>query len=471
MSEPMAYNALDGALWVFPDGPNHAGYYLGCADSEDVSEPLGEVTLTFCFNGKGQWQVVGKKTAPPGAITTTINTLTYRQRNYLEKIKCTYGLMYLQNEGGRSDLFCNHQRALILDSVYNTEKTYANFVKREASDESTHGFAISANPPAIDVAIVQGNQTSINELSNVNDVFMLRGTCDPCLEGVAVADGTGVYSASQVWLTHDGGQTWVPTPTSPFFAATDLTSCVLVDMCAGVRRIIVSQEPPGAAQGHMAYSDDDGATWIEVHIGGAAEGAGGINGLFALDSHHIWLASVGGYIYFSADGGETWTAQESHVITAGVYHKVAFMPDGLHGYAVAAAGIVAVSVNGGSSWTAATVIAGTPDLYGLAVTDDDKAWVGALWFTEDGGVTWTQRTGFVGSGAGLIQAISFANAWVGYFINGTGVWRTIDGGYTWDPLTVDPNLGLNALVACDENYAVMVGDIYNGYGFAGVVEE
>jgi photosystem II stability/assembly factor-like uncharacterized protein len=452
MAEEMAYDALDGALWVFPQGPNHAGYYLGCAESDDVSEPLGDVTLTMCFTGKGKWKTVGKKRAAPGPVTTTLNTLTYRQRNFLEKIKgCTYGLMYLQNEGGRADLFCNHQRALILDGVYNTENTYSNFVKRETPDMATHGFAVSANPPAIDVAIVQGNQTSITELSNVNDVFMLKGDCDPCLEGAAVADGTGVYSASQDWLTHDGGQTWQLTPTSPFFAAQDLTSVVLVDMCAGVRRIIVSMRPPAGAQGKTAYSDDDGATWHEVNLGGATDGAGGVNGLFALDSRHIWLASASGFIFFSADGGETWTVQENAVITAGDYHKVAVMEDGLHGYATAEAGIVAVTVNGGTSWTAATVIAGTPGLFGLAVTDDLNAWVGddngALWFTEDGGVTWTQRTGIVGLGVSTVQAISFANAWVGFLISGSGVWRTIDGGYTWDPLTTDANSGLNALVS------------------------
>jgi photosystem II stability/assembly factor-like uncharacterized protein len=127
------------------------------------------------------------------------------------------------------------------------------------------------------------------------------------------------------------------------------------------------------------------------------------------------------------------------------------------------------------TWTAATPIVATPDLFGLAVTDDDYAWVGDdngdLWYTEDGGVTWTQRTGFVGSGAGLIQAISFVNDWVGFMINGDAIYRTIDGGYSWDLLTTDPNAGLNALVGCDENYAVVVGDVYASFGFVGVVEE
>jgi photosystem II stability/assembly factor-like uncharacterized protein len=481
MSNEMAYNSLDGSLWVFPDGPNHAGQYLGCADSDAIDAPEGAITLTMCFTGKGKWQTGGKKKAPPEAVTTTITTLTYRQRNYLEKLHCEFGLMYLQNEGGRSDLFCNHQRAIILDGVNITGRTIDNILKREENNETTHAFAISANPPPIETALVEGNRKTVLELSNFNDVFMIKGDCAPCLEGVAVADGTGVYSASQVWLTHDGGQTWTITPTSPFFAAQDLTACALVDMCNDIRRIIVSQEPPGAAQGHTAYSDDDGATWTEVHIGGAAAGHGAVNGLFALDSRHIWLASVNGYIYFSDDGGETWTAQESAVITAGDYYKVAFMEDGLHGYACAESGVVAKTTNGGASWTACTLIAGTPDLHALAVTDDDHAWVGdengALWFTEDSGLTWTQRTGFVGSAAGDIQAISFVNDWVGFMIEEIGatgasnIYRTIDGGYSWDVLTADPNATLNALVGCDENYAVVVGDIITGYGFIGVVEE
>jgi photosystem II stability/assembly factor-like uncharacterized protein len=113
--------------------------------------------------------------------------------------------------------------------------------------------------------------------------------------------------------------------------------------------------------------------------------------------------------------------------------------------------------------------------------DDESAWVGTgtggLWYTLDGGTTWTQRTGFVGSGAGSIQAVAFANDWVGYMIEAitatgqSNVYRTIDGGYSWDIVSADPNLILNALSACDENYAVTVGNIYGGFGFIEVVEE
>jgi photosystem II stability/assembly factor-like uncharacterized protein len=476
-----AYTSLDGALWVFPYGPNHQGVYLGCVDADDITEPKGDATLIQCFDTNGKFKTVGKTIAPPSPVTTNLTSLTFRTRNLLEKIQCNYGLMFTQRDGGKADLFCNRQRALILVDAHNTEKTYGSVLKRETDEPSTRGFAIAASPPVLDVADVQGNQKASAELSNFNDVTMLKGDCDPCLEGAAVADGTGVYSASQVWLTHDGGQSWTLTPTSPFFAAQDLTAVALVDMCAGVRRIIVSMEPPAGAQGKTAYSDDDGSTWTEVNLGGATDGHGAVNGLFAIDSRHIWLASAGGYIYFSNDGGETWTAQESGVITAGDYFKVAFTADGIYGYASAEAGIVAKSTNGGTSWVAATVIAGTPDLTALAVTDNDYAWLGDdngnLWYTEDGGVTWTQRTGFVGSGAGKVQAISFVNDWVGFMIEEIGatgasnIYRTIDGGFTWDVITADPNATLNALVGCDVNYAVVVGDIYAGYGFIGVVEE
>jgi photosystem II stability/assembly factor-like uncharacterized protein len=477
MSEPLAYNSLDGSVWVFPDGPNHEGYYLGCTEADDITEPKGDITLSHCFNAKGQFQVVGRKRGIPGPVTTTLHTLTYRQRNYLEKIRCEYGLMFLQNDGGRSDLFCNHQRALILDGVNNTSKTYANLVKREASDDTIHSFTVAANNPVIDVAEVEGNRKSIAETHDLNDVQMLKGNCDPCLEGVAVADAVGgIYSFSQVWLTHDGGQSWVQTPTGPFFAVQDLISGTLLDYCNGVRRILVCEAPPAGAQGHVAYSDDGGATWTEAHVGGATEGAGGK--IFAIDSRHIWLASTGGYIYFSSDGGVTWTAQEAHVITVDPYALIRFASDGLHGYAINQDGFVAKTTDGGTSWVLVTVIVGAPDLSALAVLDDDYLWVGdvngALWFSYDAGVTWTQRTGL---SINIVQAIDFANDWVGYLAgydtaSATAfIFRTIDGGLTWDKITSDTNSGVAALVACDENYGVYGGAAHAGTAFAGVIEE
>jgi photosystem II stability/assembly factor-like uncharacterized protein len=487
MAELSAYTSKDGALWVLPEGPNHAPQYVGCTDADDISEPKGDIELVRCFGPDGQYQVVGSKTSPPDAVTTSLTSLTYRVRSVLEKIRCEYGLVFLQRDGGRADSFCNWQRALILTNVRNTEKTYGGIVKREEDVESTRGFAITAYPPVIDVVEVEGKQVSVDEHHDFNDVFMLKDLCTllPLKYGVAVTDNVGgIYTSGQVWLTEDGGQSWSVTPTSPFAAALDLMACTMVDLCNGIRRIIVAEAEPTGAQAHIAYSDNEGVTWTEVHIGGGTDGHGAVKGgtLFAIDQYHIWFATAGGFIYFSADGGETWTAQDSAGIGAGDYYHIEFMPDGLHGYAGKAAGIIAKTSDGGTSWTACTVLNPASEVLTVSIRDNDYIWVGTddgeLWWTEDAGVTWTQRTGWTGSGTATvdIQDIAFVNDYVGFMITNTGgvagkMFRTIDGGYSWTTLTIPSNAGLTSIAVGDENYVVYVGLISGGFGFMGVIEE
>jgi photosystem II stability/assembly factor-like uncharacterized protein len=155
--------------------------------------------------------------------------------------------------------------------------------------------------------------------------------------------------------------------------------------------------------------------------------------------------------------------------------------DGLTGFAVAEAGIVAVSTDGGVNWSAtAAAVTGTPDLLALDVRDADFMWVGSdtglLFYTEDAGATWLARTGWIGSGAGAINGIAFANDYCGFMICDTAtpkgsVYRTIDGGYTWQKIVSAANDGLTALFVGDENYALYTGLISTALGFLGLVAE
>jgi photosystem II stability/assembly factor-like uncharacterized protein len=220
-----------------------------------------------------------------------------------------------------------------------------------------------------------------------------------------------------------------------------------------------------------------------VHIGGGAAGHGVTHGhgIFALDQNHVWLASAAGYIYFSTDAGETWTAVESGVATAGDYSAIQMTADGLNGFAVAEAGIVSVSTDGGLNWSACgAAVTAVPDLFCLAVRDGDNLWVGGdggvIFFSEDAGDTWTQRGGWIGSGVGEVHGIGFANDYCGFMICDTAtpkgsVYRTIDGGYTWQKIVSAANDGLTALFVGDENYALYTGLISTALGFLGLVAE
>jgi photosystem II stability/assembly factor-like uncharacterized protein len=188
-------------------------------------------------------------------------------------------------------------------------------------------------------------------------------------------------------------------------------------------------------------------------------------GLFALDEKHIWLAGAAGYIYFSADGGVTWTAQETGVITAGAYTQVKFL-DANYGIAVAAAGVVAVTRDGGAHWVAATAIAAAPALNTCEINAPNRLWVGTatglLYYSNDFGVTWTQRSGWTGSGVGQVKDLHFLGEYVGWMLVNSAapvgtILRTINGGYTWEALTTPTNSGMNEIWAVHENLALAVG--------------
>jgi photosystem II stability/assembly factor-like uncharacterized protein len=303
----------------------------------------------------------------------------------------------------------------------------------------------------------------------------------PVKYGIAVSSGHTAVKG-MIWFTSDGGASWTNTAAQPFAADKDIMSCAIVDMGNGARRLIVAELAPAGAQGQTAYSDDDGATWTVKTLGGATAGMGPVHSgsMFALDSHHIWLASANGYIYFSDDAGETWTDQESGVVTAGDYRGVRIAEDGLLGYAVAEAGIVAQTLDG-VNWSACgATITAVPDLTAVALTGDERVWVGTdtgqLWFSDDQGDTWELRGGWVGSGVGTVQAIGFTNDYVGFMLVDTAapvgkLLRTIDGGYNWQVITGDVNSGGTAICVGDENYLVYTGLVHSALGFLGILVE
>lgn len=477
------YQALttkSGAIFVFPDGPNHPGEYIGCTDADDVSEPIGDMELIRCFDVNGKYRVMGEITAPPDPVTTTLTSLTTRTRNYLERIRGQYGLVFLQRDGGRADVFTNWVRAVLLMKARNTEKTYAGLVSREEAAPSTRAFAVSAYPPVCEVVRVEAQGVSNPLTEMALDVHFLpsEDTLLPIMYGVLVADAPAGDQAS-VLLTSDGGRTWTATAAKPFGNDEGISACQLIDMGNGARRILISKIAAGGTQGEVAWSDDDGANWHSTNLGGAAAGDGCVMGgaLLAIDRYHIWLASANGYIYFSSDAGESWTAKEAGVIVATDYYGIAFDPAGTVGYAVGVGGVVSKTVNGGDDWSAATTTSAN-DNYAIAVKEEGQVWVGdddgSMFYSDDGALTWTARTGF-GTYTQVIRIV-FINEYVGFALVNTGtpagfVLRTIDGGVTWEVIPGDTNDGLGAIFVNDPNYGVVVGDVSGTYAHIALLVE
>lgn len=485
MSEPL--KAGQGALWV-QKTPGKNPEYLGCVDLDAIAQPAGDQTLVYCRNADGVLQAVTSTQGVPGGITTSIKAPIYPESNILDDIKdCPVTVFALQRTCGRADTFANYVRGYVLGTARITNRGYENIVMREADDLSIQSIDVSALTFAKLREVTVARQ-SIAETRDINDLaFNLSnecgGTCgepkDAGTDGFAVSDG-GVASPpsdADLWITDDGGSAWanatglVPSP----FAGGDIKAVVRFAMGKDTFRILVASGPKaGSAQ--IAYSDDDGATWSTVTVGSTAwEGAVGAKTLCALDWTHIWFATDHGRIYFSDDGGVTWTSQAS-ALSASLAHalnKVRFV-DSDNGWAGGDTDTALRTVDGGTTWTALTSPTTSDNVTAVAAWTKYRAIIGSnageIFQTWDAGVNWEAKTYTGQVATDTIRDFDFVNELVGFMVTNTNgpvgtVHRTKDGGATWEKLTTPTNAGLNSVVAVNENLCFVAGNASGGTGF------
>ncbi|MFA5166647.1 MAG: YCF48-related protein [Candidatus Paceibacterota bacterium] len=310
----------------------------------------------------------------------------------------------------------------------------------------------------------------------VNDIWVCKdqrcaGQCDDkvglCQYLIYGCDAPDPTFTADLAHTADGGATWTNSVDYPFANGENIMSvgCFALDNTVTRWLAVRGAEVAPANPLEIAYSDDGGASWTNVDVEAAGTRYATDSGaLFVLNSKNIWLASSGGYIFFSSDGGITWTQQEDGTVTAGNYNAIMFANEN-DGFAVADTGIVVRTVDGGLSWTAVTAITAVPNVLCVYVFNKDEALVGTatgeIWRTWDGGTTWTQ----VYTSADSINDIDFANKYVGFAIADDTVLRTRNGGEDWETVSgTTVTTELNAVVACDENTAYAVGEDAVGVG-------
>jgi photosystem II stability/assembly factor-like uncharacterized protein len=472
------YDALNGAIFFQPDGPGTEMKFLGCHDADDIEAPRGEIEIEQNFLAdRSGWEVIGQRKAAPELVTTTITGLTKKTRDWLEKARCANGALYiLQSSCGRKDNPVNYERGKILHHINIDTVTYAAAAHHKDSNQATHAMSVQAWPPLLEAVEVSIGRLPVVETQAVNDIWAdVAGQClgdcggsiDPGdIAGAAVDSAAGPATGNILFSTN--GATFTAGAADPFAAGLHTMAIASFPINKTGRRWLVAKEGPAAAQGQVAYSDDSGATWTTKNIGGAAAGHGPAYGgaLWAPSKDFIILVSKAGYIYKSTDGGETWRAVESGVITAGNYMQVHFADD-KYGVAVAAAGVTAVTRDGGETWSAGAVVTGTPTLNCVFVFNDKRVQVGTatglLYQSTDFGATWTGITGWIGSGIGQVRDLDYINEFIGFMAVNNGatvgtVLRTIDGGANWLALTTPANSGLNAVKALTENSAFAGGE-------------
>lgn len=476
--------ALKGALgriWIQPGGANNPVYLLACADLGDVSDPKGGINLLRCYDNDGKLKVVGQTESPPDPVTTTIDELLFAERSWLESLDCPFALYVLQRCGGKADLFSNYQRGELLTNARISQSTYSGLVKREEDEEAMLSSDIEAWPPLVHIDVLK---TTIlgDDIGNEDLMDVVANMESRCINECGLPElplGSVVYTITdapaagqaQVYYSTDYGATWTVMAANPF-AVNDVQASALTRIVMGLNSVRILASRLGAAaavQGQVAFTDDNGATWTVVSIGGAAAGHGAAEagGLFSNGRGFVFLASAAGYIYKSIDGGETWTAVEEGDITVGNYLHIHFVDD-TYGIAGAAGGVVSLSDDAGETWYQTAVNPSAQNIVSVVRLDKVRLWAadasGDLWYSNDGGDSWSQRTGWTGSGAGSIEDMRFSDEFHGWMVKkdaagDSHVMHTFNGGHDWYEIPSPADTVLRAIWPVRPNLAYAVGTI------------
>ena len=215
------------------------------------------------------------------------------------------------------------------------------------------------------------------------------------------------------FLTPDGGASWD-------VASTGYTG-------AGVTDVAVSRQSPAVvyanSKGGPFRSRDGGQTWVGINpIAVRPVNEGGRIAVDPDDQNHVVMSGAHqGFTYESADGGDSWQLVTNYDQELRARFPGIGFQQGIQ--AIAYAPSWKLKVYAGFGFHRCV-------LYRQSC--DQPTLVGVL-TSEDGGHTWTQRTG-TGFDSMSVPAVAVhprnqETAWVGTL--GKGVFKTTDGGSTW----------------------------------------
>lgn len=491
MAEPL--KASQGSLFVQTTVGERAEY-LGCVDVDAIPDPRGGITLIRCRDGNGEFATIGEIQDAPDVVSTTVTALVYPEADILDELMeraCRANLFVTLTDCGKLGQFNNWARAVVLHHARLTDVSNSNWAMREAGDAATRalgftGWGVYQLRNRFKVA-----RQAIAETTDLNAIAfdpdtVCSGDCGEAQEfgdfGMIVADAPAGSPGEKadVWHTSDAGANWdfvSGAAGDPFAPAEDVVAAAIFSVDRATKRRLVVRGPVNGEPIKIAYSDDEGTTWTLVSLPSTnGEGVMGAKALFVMDRDHIWIASDAGSVYFSEDGGLTFTEQTSAAAadSAAQLNAIAFS-DVDNGYAVGESAVIIRTQDGGESWNTVAGPANVSDGFtAVTVFSPFRFIIGTdadgLYQTRDVGDHWHSKTFAGQAGTGTVVALTnFGDSIVFMAQNVLGgqgyLHRSIDGGHSWERVTTPANSGLNDVVNLGANIAYVVGNANGGTGF------
>jgi photosystem II stability/assembly factor-like uncharacterized protein len=313
--------------------------------------------------------------------------------------------------------------------------------------------------PSKDRAIVVGYGGKIIETSDGGRNWtVVPSGVEQALYSVYLAGDQGWIVGQDGLILHspDGGKSWKPQQSNAEFVEPDgskkpaylfaITGTDAQHLWAvGDRSTLVSTR-------------DGGATWTyqKVKAGeeeGVAEELAAADPVFYdvrfVDPDHGWVIGEFGKIFYTADGGTTWTEQNKSLLEKSGYFDPLDLPslfgmylqDGQHAAACGLEGHVARTNDGGTTWAYDPLDLGDikmqDPLFDLEEFPDGSGWAvgaaGEIFRREAGAPAW-KRANIGQDVLTWLRAIDFSDQQNGWIVGGFGlVFRTTDGGKTWLP--------------------------------------
>ena len=230
-----------------------------------------------------------------------------------------------------------------------------------------------------------------------------------------------VLPYAMVAKTTDGGQTWQYASIIKDSASTWNQSVAFMDADTGLALLY----PSGVYR-----TIDGGATWNQV-----SAPSGEFVDIAFTPQNNVIIGGSSGQVLQSTDAGKTWKAVVPLNTTSGYYSYITFVSADT-GY-VAGTNILKTT-DGGTTWLQMPFVNGA--VSGLSfinsttafATGDINNGTGFLYKTTDGTNTWNT----VMHTPGYFTSASFPDNNLGYVTNDDMIWKTSNGGKTWQPIVL-----------------------------------